>query len=359
MTNPSPDLHQVELLTQSQIAQFKRDGLLVLPGVLDAELCRQVRDGMWDLIDEHRPSMKRNDPSTWLPFTKEESENYQRPEEGGDPLFCGRGHRLYTRNGTEKLLLDTAPRALWNIAEQLLGTGQVVWPAGADEAGGTTGPCLMKESVVEGMETHLGPKSEDWTGKATGKTEQLRLPKTEPTWMTGQGTRGLYCTLPNSPAPAAEYAGAHSEALYDTRWRIQIAAYVDDLPPQGGGLTLFPRSHQRIWDYWDAVHRDTPPPATPEGQAEWNGYTAQPLLDLKADTEPVITQGPVGSVVLWHANLLHMAGQNQLNDVIRQATIYAFAKTAESVPDEVMMRDPHGDLWRDWSDEVRSIEAAE
>ena len=53
-----------------------------------------------------------------------------------------------------------------------------------------------------------------------------------------------------------------------------------------------------------------------------------------------------------------MAGQNTWGNVIRQATIYAFAKTPESVQDEVVMRDPSGDLWRDWSDEVRSIEVA-
>ncbi len=358
MTIPSADLHQVDLLSESQIAQFKRDGLLVLPGVLDPELCRQTRDQMWELIDEHRPSMKRDDPSTWLPFTEQETESYKRPEQGGDPMFTGRGHRLYTRNGTEELLLDTAPRALWGIAEQLLGAGEVVWPAGMDEEDTTTGPCLMTEGNVKGMEVHLGETAEKWTGKATGRTEQLRLPKTGPTWMTGQGTRGLYCTLPNSPAPAPDHAGAHSEALYDTRWRIQIAAYVDDLPAGGGGLTLFPRSHQRVWDHWEAVHRDSPPPAVPEGKPEWNGYTAPPLIDIKADTEPVITQGPVGSVVLWHANLLHVAGQNQLNDVIRQATIYAFAKTTESVSDEQVMRDPKGDLWRDWSDAVRSTTAA-
>ena len=66
----------------------------------------------------------------------------------------------------------------------------------------------------------------------------------------------------------------------------------------------------------------------------------------------------MGSVVLWHANLLHMAGQNTLNDVIRQATICAFAKTPESTADEVVLRDPNGDLWRDWSDAAQSIEAA-
>lgn len=358
MAMPSPDLHQVELLNEGQIAQFKRDGMLVLPGVLDPELCRQARDQMWEIIAEHRPAMRRDVPATWIPFTEAEAESYRRAESGGDPYFTGRGHRFFIRNGVEELSLNVAPRALWGIAEQLLGKGEVVWPAGADEAGVTTGPCLLTEKIMKGFEPHLGGEPEKWTGPATGKTEQLRLPKTGPTWMTGQGTRGLYCTLPNSPPPADNYRGAHSEALYDTRWRIQIAAYIDDLPPKAGGLTLFPGSHRRIWDHWEAVHRDSPPPAMPTGIPEWEGYTAPPLPEIKADTEPVETAGPVGSVVLWHANLLHMAGQNQHSDVIRQATIYAFAKTTESVPDEVLMRDPRGDLWRDWSDEVRSIEAA-
>ena len=358
MTNPSPHLHQVDPLTEEQIAQFKRDGLLILPGVLDADLCRRARDQMWEIIDEHRPAMRRDDPATWVPLTEEEKASYPRADTGGDPYFSGGGHRYYIRNGVEELLLDLAPRALWRVAEQLLGEGEVVWPAGADEAGETTGPCLLTEGSVGGFSPHLGDEPEKWTGPVTGKTEQVRLPKTGPVWLTGQGTRGLYCTLPDSPPPPENYRGAHAEALYDTRWRIQIAAYIDDLPPRAGGLTLFPGSHRRIWDHREALHRDCPPPAVPEGSPEWNGYTAPPLPEIKADTEPVETAGPSGSVVLWHANLLHMAGQNQRRDVIRQATIYAFAKTAESVPDEVVKRDPSGDLWRDWSEAVRSIEAA-
>ena len=280
---------------------------------------------------------------------------HQRPEIGGDPYFTGRGHRLYTRNGAEELLLDLAPRALWTVAEQLLGEGEVVWPAGIDESGMTTGPCLMTEKTVKGMVVHLGPTAEQWTGRPTGKTEQLRLPKTGPVWSTGQGTRGLYCTLPNSPAPPDNFPGAHAEAMYDTPWRLQIAAYIDDLPPAAGGLTLWPRSHQRIWDYWEAMHRETPPgdPNAPRMDAR----TTPPIPEIKADTPPVMTHGPVGSVVLWHANMLHMVGQNSSSDVIRQATIYAFAKTPESVPDELVLRDPSGELWRDWSEEVRMIEA--
>ena len=366
MFGPSKDLHQVPILTEHQIAQFKRDGLLVLPGVLDPALCHQVRDQMWDVILQHRPCMRRDDPATWRPFTKEEAGSYQRHELGGDPYFFGEGHRLYIRNGAEELMLNTAPRALWNVAEQLLGKGEVVWPGGVDEDGHTTGPCLLTEGTVRGMAPHLSADPERWTGSATNKSEQVRLPKTGPIWATGQGTRGLYCTLPNSPSPTDNhcpsrgiYRSAHSEAMYDTHWRLQIAAYVDDLPPNAGGLTLWPASHRRIWDYWNAVHRETPPPNRPEDVPVWDGYTAPPLDEIKSDTEPVVTEGPVGSVVLWHANLLHMAGQNTLSNVIRQATIYAFAKTPESVPDEVVRRDPNGSLWRDWSEEVRSVDPLE
>ncbi len=40
MAMPSPDLHKVPPLTDSQIARFKRDGMLLLSGMLDPELCR-------------------------------------------------------------------------------------------------------------------------------------------------------------------------------------------------------------------------------------------------------------------------------------------------------------------------------
>ena len=70
MTVPANHLYRVELLSESQIAQFKRDGMLVLPGVLDLDLCRRARDQMWEIIAEHRPSMQRDDPATWVPFSE-------------------------------------------------------------------------------------------------------------------------------------------------------------------------------------------------------------------------------------------------------------------------------------------------
>ena len=106
------DFHQVDLLSEDQIAEFKRDGFLVLPGVLDTDLCRQARDQMWEVVAEHRPGMKRDDSASWTPISEEEAGSYQRPAGGGDPYFFGQGHRYYIRNGAEQLLLDLAPRAI-------------------------------------------------------------------------------------------------------------------------------------------------------------------------------------------------------------------------------------------------------
>ncbi|MEE3259200.1 MAG: hypothetical protein VX293_08315, partial [Candidatus Latescibacterota bacterium] len=194
MATPTPSAKQVELLTENQIAQFKRDGFLVLPGVLDPELCRQARDEMWATIAANLPRMQRDDPSTWGHITEEESAELsaQRPAIGGEPYFNGKGHRFYIRNGAEELLLDLAPRALWQVAEQLLGQGTVVWPAGHDEAGFTTGSCFMSDDAVGGLASHLGEASKNYPEKGSFTTEAaLRLPKTGPVWLNGQGTRGL------------------------------------------------------------------------------------------------------------------------------------------------------------------------
>ena len=63
------------------------------------------------------------------------------------------------------------------------------------------------------------------------------------------------------------------------------------------------------------------------------------------------TYYPSGAV---GADLLHYGQREHLARCFRQATIYTFAKTPESVADKTVRRDPHGDLWRDWSEHVFS-----
>ena len=175
------------------------------------------------------------------------------------------------------------------------------------------------------------------------------MPKTSPVWLNGQGACGMYCTLPKSPLPGPNFLRAYSEGLQDGRWKLEIAAYFDDLPPAAGGLTLWPGSHTRIWNHQVKLSDGSNP--------RFQGYNDPPIPDIKADTLPVVTYCPVGSVVLWHANMLHMARQKTSHDVIRQATIYAYLKTREPVSDELVAAAPSGDIWRDWSEGIRSVVA--
>jgi hypothetical protein len=350
-------LKQIEPLSPDAITQFKQDGFLVLPGVLDPDLCDRARDEMWAVIKTHLPRMKRNDPTTWGAITEEESARLkaQRPEGGGDPYFSGSGSRFVIRNGAEELLLDLAPRAMWKVAEQLLGAGTLVWPAGLDELGGTTGPSLMSDDAVSGLATHVGHQM-GWPTEGTFTTEEaLRLPKTGPVWINGQGTRGLYCTLPNSPAPAPDYPGAHSDGPCYGRLRLQIAAYIDDVPPLSGGFTVWPGSHTRVWkDQWEAFNEGEKHTDKHLEVRKAGGYTDPVIGEIKADTQPVDCHGPAGTVVLWHTKILHIAGQNTTSDVLRQATIYGFTKTTASLSDAMAVDNTNGDIWRDWADGIRT-----
>ena len=356
---PAPNVPQVPPLTESQIAQFKRDGFLVLPGVLDPELCRRARDDMWEAIAEYLPRMKRDDPSTWTPITDEEATGFPAAYHGGQPYFGGGGTRFYVRNGTKELILDLGPRALWTVAEQLLGAGTVVWPAGRDKSGSTIGPCLMND---EALEVLYGRDLETWPTLPTFQTQTLRLPQQGIELLNGQGTRGLYCTLPNSPAPGPNWSGAHSDGSSYGRFRLNFAAYIDDLPPASGGFTVWPGSHTRIWKHhWETFHAGETHVGRRDALRKLGGHETMPdpvVEAVKSDTEPVDTYGPSGSVVLWHNKILHIPGQNTSNDVIRQATIYGFVKSPEGLSDELAMTDAGGDIWRDWSDEVRAIKAA-
>ena len=159
----------------------------------------------------------------------------------------------------------------------------------------------------------------------------------------------------DSPSHAPHYSGAHSDGPCYGTWRLQMSAYISDVPPNCGGFTVWPRSHSRIWrEQWKAFktgekHTDKHLAVRVAG-----GYTDPVIGQIKEDTQPFDCHGPTGTVILWHTKILHIAGQNASNDVIRQATIYGFKKTPESLPDPLVVDNTDSDIWRDWSDEVRA-----
>ena len=196
-----------------------------------------------------------------------------------------------------------------------------------------------------------------WPLKGTFSTErELQLPQTGPVWLNGQGTRGLYCTLPNSPSSGADYRGAHSDGACYGRWRLQMSAYIDDVPPNSGGFTVWPGSHTRIWkEQWKAFQAGEKHTDKHLAVRNAGGYNDPVIAAIKADTQPFDCHGPAGTVVLWHTKILHLAGQNTSSNIVRQATIYGFLKTPAALPDPLVVDNTNGDIWRDWSSEVLTI----
>ena len=110
-------------LTTEEIRFFKSQGYLVKRGLLDPELTARARDRLWD---DSPPSLRRDNPDTWIGPIKEEevseeSENYKK------------GFRWqYRAPGREQWMVQLLPKNadVWEMAEQLLGRGLLKEPSG-------------------------------------------------------------------------------------------------------------------------------------------------------------------------------------------------------------------------------------
>ncbi|MFB6135535.1 MAG: phytanoyl-CoA dioxygenase family protein [Halobacteriaceae archaeon] len=101
---------------------------------------------------------------------------------------------------------------------------------------------------------------------------------------------------------------------------VAATAYLDDVVPRGGGLTVWPGTHRRVAEF--VAERGL--------EAYANDDVSAVLGD--ADT-PFEVTGEAGTVVLWHPNLVHTGGTN-LARVPRVASFTRF-----QYQDEGEMRD--------------------
>ena len=151
-------------LTEDEIRFFKTNGDQIKRGVMDPELCARARERLWD---DPPPSMKKNDPDTWVGPIKEEEESSE-----GKNLKRGFGWR-YRMLGKEQFMVDMLPgnEFVHGVAEQLLGKDKFV-------------PI--------------------------------------------KGVRGIYCTLPQPKGVERKPMNTHVDAH---AFNFAIASYIDDVPP--------------------------------------------------------------------------------------------------------------------------------
>ena len=288
------------MLTDAELEQLLVDGYVVKPGLLDPQLCALARNKLWGLND--LPRLIRDDPSSFGPFSageempRTEGRLLDKQLEIARPQMSRRGYGFWMSafdTQRDPDLLDLLPRnpQVQAIAAQLLGADRLV-------------------SAVGG-EPEMAPGDPDGA---------------EP-FQTGQATRGIYCTLPRTGAAAetdqpceagargGPPRGGHWDNVFDPAGASTVcllaSAYIDHVPKSGGGFVLWPGSHRRNWRYHSEHHSAGLP--RPEGRRAPNGDGIEDLPNhIMADSPPVECYGPAGTVVFWHAMVLHAAGINKV-----------------------------------------------
>lgn len=155
-----------------------------------------------------------------------------------------------------------------------------------------------------------------------------------PDLQTPERIRGIYCVFPEEQVPDDWQSHFHVD---QHAFHLGVVGYVDDVPPGGGGFTVWPGSHKLFYPFFKTAYTFHPV----DGR---ENYWESELFQQVHQIEPVHTHGAAGDVVLWHHRLGHGASRNSSRQV-RQAVLYDFKRAdLEEVQDEP----PPADMWRDW-----------
>ncbi|MEM7099171.1 MAG: phytanoyl-CoA dioxygenase family protein [Pseudomonadota bacterium] len=298
-------------LEAEQIAFFKANGYLLVPGAMDAKLCEEVRDLMWQALPKGS-GLQREDPATHVgPFAE--------PDVSDDALHTRAGYRWLNRSlGVRQEVIDLVySPEICGMAEQLLGSH-------------------LRQAVVDG--SPMGSAGPAWPG---GPTDPA---------LANEGARGVYCTLPYGDK-AREPDACHTDGH---PFQLGVVGLIDYTPQGGGAFKVWPESHRRLYPTF-TLRYDQPRIPYYDHLPTFKGIVHTPAyLDeieaLNADTQPVECWGDAGDIVFWHHRTAHMAGHNYSN-VIRQAVLADFWKMDL---DKYRAESPDGDPWRDWSPEVQN-----
>ncbi|MEM7080995.1 MAG: phytanoyl-CoA dioxygenase family protein [Pseudomonadota bacterium] len=299
------------MLDQEQIAFFKDNGYLLVPGAMDQDLCARVRDMMWSALPPDS-SLRRDDQTSHVgPIAADERSE--------DSTLTLDGYRWLNRAlgvSQEVIELIYSP-SICAMAAQLLG-GE------------------LRQAVVEG--SAMGSRGPAWPG---GPTDPA---------LGNEGARGVYCTLPygdRDREPDRCHTDGHP-------FQLGVVGLIHDTPAGGGAFKVWPKSHKRLYPTY-TLRYDQPRIPFYDHLPSFKGIVHTPayLAEIDAlneDTEAVECWGEAGDIVFWHHRTAHMAGHNY-SDIIRQAVLADFW-THDL--DKFRAEDAQGDMWRDWSPAVRN-----
>lgn len=286
-------------LTAAQLAHFRVEGYVVLAGLVDLPSIERWRDDYWALLRTAVPRLDPNDDRTW-------------PEDKSVfPALYGDRPTSDPRNGQRALYnfpLGSHPAVL-AVVEQL-GAGQLAETTSAESSCMLVWPRPDDESVA----TRPPPSSSDVAADRDAEGETGRM---------HPATRGI------------EALGTGHLDDYNNSWGwgggffLGITTCLTDVDRDGGGFTLFPRSHRAFHRYFrrhpervDGSYNDHLLRGTPRGgfQHIFDAAMSDPVDPVRVGS-PLQFCGRAGDTILWHGWLAHDGSPNLRRNQPRLAAI--------------------------------------
>ena len=174
-------------------------------------------------------------------------------------------------------------------------------------------------------------------------------------------TRGVYAVFPqreSAPDGLSEEErvvralGPHTDRVCQ---QLNVCAYLGDVPPRGGGFTLYPGSHRILFRAHQFAANWSP-------RADFRSAMHRVLRDI----QPLEVPGEKGDVIFWHGRTVHSAGAHfgrnirwavfadftqhrptLDDDAHRAAGLYEWFKDAELFRDDDAV-DEDSDMWKSW-----------
>ncbi|MEM7033873.1 MAG: phytanoyl-CoA dioxygenase family protein [Chloroflexota bacterium] len=202
-------------LSDDDIQFFIDEGYLIKRNVLNSDLMAQARESLWANAPE---KLDRDDPESWIgPF--------ETMSDDRDSVRHGFTWK-YRRQGSEDWMIRLLAKdpSVWAMAEQLLGTGNLMEP---------------------------------------------------------ERVRGIYCILPEGEAPERPY-GFHVDRH---PFHLGVVAYIDDVVPNGGGFAVLPQSHRTF--YYDFHTQYTMEPTDTLKKHIWQ-LCQKPYVDCHGQAGDII-----------------------------------------------------------------------
>lgn len=299
------------VLSANEREFFIENGFLIKPGLVSEELLAPAMDRIWshmlDVVPVHPDTnwrLIRDDRSTWVnpQWAVMPPHPESGPYQGRQPVeHYGRIVKMHDI-GVEDYLLELLPQNehVVAVAQALLST--------------SLRPVTRIRGVYPVFPTR-DAADPDGTRRITGRA-----------------------------------LGPHTDQVCQ---QLNAVLYLDEVRPRSGGFTVYPGSHQRLFQAHSHESNYSPLPTYEET-----------VLDILKDTTPLELVAPRGSVIFWHGRLLHSAGIHVGED-IRWA---AFADYTQDRP--VLDDDEHrrlrqfewfkdaklfsddapvtADMWRNW-----------